>query len=120
MVSSSLFVLGILCLNIVLTEWLVRNTPLRHLGTSLLVILITAITSNLGIIPTNATEAPIYDAIFKYVAPFAIFLPLLQVILKTILKAGLPMIGTFLIGSLGTAIGVAVADVGGGWRGSAG
>ena len=99
-------ILAILCLNIVFTEWLVRNTVCRHVGTALLVILVPAAVANLGLIPANSQQAPIYNSIFAYVAPMAIFLPLLRVNLRDVLRAGLPMIGSFLIGSAGTMLGV--------------
>ncbi len=99
-------ILAILCLNVVFAEWLVRNTLCRHVGTALLVILVTAAVANLGLIPANAQQAPVYNGIFAYVAPMAIFLPLLQVNLRDVLRAGLPMIGSFLIGSAGTMLGV--------------
>ena len=97
-----------LCGNIVVSELLVRKTFLRHIGTALLVILVTAVTSNIRLIPTNSLDAPIYDAIFQYIAPLAIFLLLLEVNLRTILKAGTTMLFIFLIGSFGTVAGVVI------------
>ena len=85
-----------------------RKTFLRHIGTALLVILVTAVTSNIRLIPTNSLDAPIYDAIFQYIAPLAIFLLLLEVNLRTILKAGTTMLFIFLIGSFGTVAGVVI------------
>ena len=55
-------ILAILCLNIVFTEWLVRNTLCRHAGTALLVILVTAAVANLGLIPANAKTRSASDA----------------------------------------------------------
>jgi uncharacterized membrane protein len=49
---------------------------------------------------------PVYDGIFAYIAPLAIFWLLLPVNLRDVLKAGRPMIVLFLLGSLGTALGV--------------
>lgn len=109
MFTSPLYVLSLLCLIVVLSEWLIRRTFLRHLGVALLVILLTAIIANLGILPAGSTEArpvPTYEAIFAYVAPISIFWLLLRVNLKALLKAGLPLIILFLIGSLGTTFGV--------------
>ena len=110
-----IFVLAVLCFNIALTEWLVRRTLLRHVGTALLVIVLTAATSNLGLIPTGSGENPIYQGIFNYVAPFAIFLPLLEVNLRDVIRAGGPMIGSFAAGALGTfaAVPAAMWAVGG-------
>jgi uncharacterized membrane protein len=106
---NNLFVFTVLCLLVVLCEWLVRRTWTKYLGTALLVILLTAIVANLGIIPAGSTsERPvaIYDGIFTYLAPLSIFWLLLGVNLRDILKAGGPIIALFLLGSLGTALGV--------------
>jgi uncharacterized membrane protein len=103
-----LFILTILALMIAASEWLARRTWLRHLGSALLVILLTAVAANTGLIPTYSDSIPIYSAVFGTVAPMAIFLLLLQVNLRGILKAGLPMLGMFLLGAAGTVIGVLV------------
>jgi len=104
--SNPLFVLAILCLNIVVSEWLVKKTFCKHLGTALVVIIITAITANIHIIPSASEKLVLYEGIFTYVAPIALFFLLLDVNLRSILKAGLPMLLMFLIGSIGTVIGV--------------
>lgn len=107
--TDPLLIIAVLCVNVVVSEILIRRTFLRHFGTALLVILVTAIASNAGIIPANTTDAPIYDAIFKYVAPLAIFWLLLQINLRSVLRAGGPMLFMFLIGSAGTFAGVLLA-----------
>lgn len=109
MLTTPLYVLSGLCLIIVLAEWLVRRTALRHLGVALLVILLAAFIANLGILPAGSTKdrpVPTYEAIFAYVAPISIFWLLLRVNLKELLRAGLPLVILFLIGSLGTTFGV--------------
>ena len=109
--TNSLFVLALLCLIVVLTEWLVRKTFFRHFGTALLVIVITAVFSNIGIMPAGSSvENPVhvYDAIFSYLAPISIFWLLLRVNLTDILKAGLPLVVLFVIGASRTALGVVV------------
>ena len=111
MPSDPLYILGMLCLIVVASEWLVRRTFLKHIGTALLVILVTAAAANAGLLPAGSTAeapVPVYDGIFGYVAPLAIFWLLLPVNLRDVLKAGLPMIGLFLLGSAGTAAGVLV------------
>ncbi|QIP14813.1 DUF819 family protein [Spirosoma aureum] len=105
--ADSIFILFVLCLNVIICEWLIKKPGFRHIGTALLVIILTAIESNLKIIPT--TETPVYEGIFSYVAPFALFLLLLGVNLKDLRQAGLPMLTMFLIGSVGTIIGVLVS-----------
>jgi uncharacterized membrane protein len=78
---------------------------MKYLGTSLLVILLTAVIANLGLIPSASKGSELYDGIFRYIAPLAIFFLLLEVNLKTIRTAGLPMIGLFLAGAFGTTVG---------------
>lgn len=107
--QAPLAILAILALNIVLSEWLNRHTILRHLGTTLLVILITAVVANLGIIPSASESSSLYDGIFRYVAPISIFFLLLGVNLGQLKQAGLPMLVMFLIGSVSTAIGAIIA-----------
>jgi uncharacterized membrane protein len=102
--SDSLFILFVLCLNVVICEWLASKPGFGSIGTALLVILLTAVEANLHLIPT--TETPVYDGIFSYVAPFALFLLLLSVNLKDLRQAGLPMLTMYLIGSVGTILGV--------------
>ncbi len=111
MPTDSLYVLAVLCLIVVASEWMVRRTWMRHLGTALVVILVTAVVANLGIIPAGSTEeAPVaaYDYTFAYLAPIAIFWLLLRCNLRDILKAGLPLVALFVIGALGTTFGVLV------------
>jgi len=89
----------------------VRKTFLRHLGTALLAIIVTALVANLGVIPAGSTPAapvPVYEGIFAYVAPLAIFWLVLPVNLKSLLRAGVPMLVLFLIGAAGTTAGVFV------------
>lgn len=74
-----------------------------------MVILLTALVANLGIIPASSPPSPVYDGIFAYVAPISIFLLMLSVNLKSIRRAGPSMIILFLVGALGTVLGVAVA-----------
>ena len=43
MLSYPLFVVAVLALNVTVSEWLIRHTALRHLGSALLVIVLTAL-----------------------------------------------------------------------------
>ncbi|MEC7583635.1 MAG: hypothetical protein VYE77_04900, partial [Planctomycetota bacterium] len=79
MSDDPLFILAILSLNVVVSELLVRRTVLRHFGTALLVILVTALVANLDVIPTGTRGVPLYEGVFRNVAPLAIFWLLLQV-----------------------------------------
>ncbi|MEX2181444.1 MAG: DUF819 family protein [Gemmatimonadaceae bacterium] len=109
MSRNPLFILTVLSLLVVLSEWIVRRTALRHVGSALVVIILGAVVSNLGLIPTSSTPdapVPVYDAVFGVVAPIAIFWLLLAVNLRDVLKAGLPLIALFAVGALGTMLGV--------------
>ncbi|MEX2177358.1 MAG: DUF819 family protein [Gemmatimonadaceae bacterium] len=107
--TNPLFILTVLSLLVVFSEWVVRRTALRHVGSALVVIILGAVASNLGIIPTTSTPdapVPVYDVVFGFVAPIAIFWLLLAVNLRDVLKAGLPLIALFAVGALGTMLGV--------------
>lgn len=109
MTTDSLYIFGILSAFVVVSELLVRRTFLKHIGSALLVILVTAVAANTGLLPAGSTPTrpvPAYEFIFSVVAPLAIFWLLLPVNLGDVLKAGLPMIGLFLFGSIATAAGV--------------
>lgn len=110
--TDPLYILAVLSLLIAVSDLLVRRTWLRHAGTALLVILVTAVAANVGLLPAGSSEAapvPVYDGIFAYVAPLAIFWLLLLVNLRDVLRAGLPIIALFLIGALGVVVGAFVA-----------
>ncbi len=106
--SNPLWVLFILVVNILVSEWLEKNTALRHLGTTLLVIILTAIVANLGVIPSATESSVVYDAIFSYVAPLSVFFLLLKVNLSELRQAGLPMLAMFVLGAMGTMVGALV------------
>jgi len=107
--NNPVLTLAILFFNIALCEYLVRKTFLRHAGTALLVILVTAIEANLFLIPSASKPSIVYDIVFTYVAPISIFYLLLECNFASIKKAGLPILIMFLIGSLGTVLGVFIA-----------
>lgn len=110
--TNPLFIVVVLSLIVAGGEWLSERPYFRHIGSALLVIILGAIASNLGLIPANSTDAdptPVYDAIFGVVAPVSLFLLLLSVNLRSVLQAGLPLIGLFLIGAVGTMGGAVLA-----------
>lgn len=107
--TNPVLTLAILFFNIAICEYLVRKTALKHLGTALLVILVTAIEANLFLIPSASNPSVVYDIIFTYVAPISIFYLLLEVNFASIKKAGLPILLMFFIGSFGTVLGVFIA-----------
>ena len=111
MPADALYVLTVLSIVIFGSEWLCRRGVFRHIGTALTVIAGGALLANLGILPAGSTpEAPVaaYDVIFGFVAPISIFWLLLPVNLGDVLKAGLPLVLLFLVGSVGTTIGAIV------------
>lgn len=81
----------------------------RAFGIALLVIVLGAVFANTGLLPSQAN--PTYDFIFEYVAPASLFLMLLDVNLTQLKKTGFPILILFLLGSLGTVLGVFVATL---------
>jgi uncharacterized membrane protein len=106
--GDPLFVLAVLALCVVVSEWIVRRTWLRHFGTALVVIVITAIAANVGLIPTGTGDVPLYGVVFREVAWMAIFWMLLQVRLREVARAGPVMIALFAVGAIGTTAGAIV------------
>ncbi|MFY0591129.1 DUF819 domain-containing protein [Roseivirga sp.] len=109
MIQNPIYILAILSFLIFGSEWLCKHTKLKHLSSSLLVILLGALFANLGVIPSASNASPVYDSIFQYVAPASIFFLLLGVSLRELKKAGMPMLIAFSLGALGTMFGVVVA-----------
>ncbi len=106
LIQDSLAILAVLMVNILVADWLTRFPVFRQLGTALTVIILTAITANLGLIPTSTNAPPLYDGIFTYLAPISIFYLLLTVNLRSLKRAGSPMVINFFIGAAGTMLGV--------------
>jgi uncharacterized membrane protein len=109
MFQDSISIFAILCLNIALAEWLTTKPYFRHVGSALLVIIITAVVANVGIIPSSSPATPLYDTVFSTIAPLSIFLMLLNVNLRSLKQAGSPMLLMFGIGSLASMAGAVVA-----------
>ncbi len=107
--QEPLFIAGTLCIAVFFANWLTRFPWGKTVGTPIWVILICALLSNLGVIPSAMEGSPVYDVVFLYLAPLGIFIALLEVDLKSIKKAGLPLLGMFLLGGLATVIGVLVS-----------
>ena len=106
--SSPAAVAGLLCLLVGLSIIACRRTRLRHLGASMVVILLGALASNANLIPsgTGSEASAVYDGIFDWVAPLSIVWLLLPVRLGQVARAGAPMIFAFGLGVLGTVAGV--------------
>ncbi len=102
-IHEPIYILTILLLLIAGSEWLAQNGVFKHIGSVLIIIIAAAILANIGVIPSSQNAPPIYDGIFQYAAPLGIFFLLLEVKLKDLKFAGLPMIFMFFVGALATA-----------------
>lgn len=107
--QEPLFIAGTLCIAVFFANWLTRFPWGKTVGMPIWVILICALLSNFGVIPSAMEGSPVYDGVFLYLAPLGIFIALLEVDLKSVKKAGLPLLLMFLLGSLATVIGVLVS-----------
>jgi uncharacterized membrane protein len=107
--NHPMYVLAVLCLMVILSVYAGKTQLGSKFGAALLVIVFTAIVANLGLIPSASNSIPLYDGIFEYLAPLSIFYLLLGVNLKSLKRAGAPMILLFVLGSLSTALGVLAA-----------
>ncbi len=72
------------------------------------ILLLGALASNLGLIPT---EAPLYGQLIGLAVPVAVALILFKVDLRDLRTAGRPMIAAFALAAIGTVVGVVVASV---------
>lgn len=102
-------VLAILVACVAAAEWLGSRGPGRRLGAGVIVIVLGAVLANFGVVPSASTSSPLYESIFRIVAPISIFLLLLDVRLAALRRAGWPMLAAFLLGALGTALGAVLA-----------
>lgn len=107
--ENPIYVLCMLCFMVLLAYYATKTTIGKKFGVTLLVIVFTAVIANLKLIPSASNAIPLYGIIFKYLAPIAIFFLLLKVNITTIKRAGAPMIILFLIGALGTTLGVLIS-----------
>src|SRR5678810_540578 len=107
-IQQPLYILTVLLLLVLFSEWLTQKKFFKHIGSVLLVIIFAAILANINVIPSSHNAPALYDGIFQYAAPLGLFFLLLQVKLKDLKLAGLPMITMFLIGSAATIAGVVI------------
>ncbi|HEX4667491.1 MAG TPA: DUF819 family protein [Chthoniobacterales bacterium] len=105
-VAEPLYVAAVLCLLVAFAEWLSRRKLFTYLGSALIVILAAAILSNTGLLPSPRNAPALYDGVFNYIAPLAIFFLLLDVKLRDLRQAGLPMLLMFSLGAVATMAGV--------------
>ncbi|MGI9517959.1 MAG: DUF819 domain-containing protein [Pirellulaceae bacterium] len=97
--------LGVICLALHLVE---RYQWARRVSAIMLIIFLSALCSNLGLIPT---DAPLYNSIMDFAVPFAVCVILFTVSLSDVLSAGRPMLGAFVLASVATVVGVLVASL---------
>ncbi|MCU0388463.1 MAG: DUF819 family protein [Chitinophagaceae bacterium] len=107
--ENPFYVGGMLCLLIVASVWLARYKGFKLAGSPILVILLCAIVSNIGLLPSGASDQPIYNGVFTYLTPLSIFILQLEVNLKSLRKAGTPMLLLFLAGALATMAGIIIS-----------
>ena len=108
-IENPIYVLCVLCLMVIAAHYVAKTKMGGKFGVALLVIVFTAVVANFKLIPSASNSIPLYSGIFTYLAPISIFYLLLEVNLKSIRKAGTPMIVLFLIGSLATTVGILAA-----------
>jgi uncharacterized membrane protein len=104
-----LYMAGMLCLLMAVSVWLSRFKGFKLAGSPILIILLCAIAANTGLMPTGASNQVLYNGIFTYVAPLSIFILLLEVDLKSLRKAGGPMLLLFLAGAFATVAGILIS-----------
>lgn len=106
MIADPLALTAVIAASAALAFWLDHRVPaLSRLGASLLVLIIGALLSNLGIVPA---ASPVYDAIAGPVTSLAIAWLLLSVDLSDLKLAGPRMLTAFGLALLGTALGAFV------------
>lgn len=109
-ITNPIYVLSILCFMVILSVYAGKTKIGKQLGgAALLVILFTAVVANFKFIPSASNSIELYNIIFKYIAPISIFYLLLNVNITSIKKAGLPMVGLFVLGSIATTIGILIS-----------
>ncbi|AXT20507.1 DUF819 family protein [Flavobacteriaceae bacterium AU392] len=107
--TNAMYIIAMLAFILFISDWLVKKPFFNKFGIALTVIILTAIIANINLVPKSAN--PVYDGIFDYVAPAALFLLLLDVNLSQLKKIGFPIIFAFILGSAGTVLGVLVASL---------
>src|SRR5690554_6585549 len=98
--QDPMYVSGMLCIVVLFSVWLSKYKGLRIIGTPILVIIITAIAANIGVMPAATRGNPIYTGVFVYLAPMGIFIALLEVDLSSLKKVGAPILQMFGLGAV--------------------
>ncbi|MDP2261136.1 MAG: DUF819 family protein [Caulobacter sp.] len=111
LIQSPVALLAVLAVGVAVAELVGRLSWGRKVGAALIVIIVGALLANFRIVPPAGAGGLVYDPIFAVVTPAAIFLILLEANLKSLRKAGGPMLIAFGLGAAGTAAGVLVAGL---------
>jgi uncharacterized membrane protein len=104
-IADPLYLSTVLLLVVAFAEWVSAKHYFRYVGSALTVIITGAILANLRLIPSASNAPPLYDGIFHYVAPLAIFFLLLDVRLRDLRRAGVAMLLLFALGAIATLVG---------------
>jgi uncharacterized membrane protein len=107
-IQQPAYIIAILLLLVVFSEWLAQKKYFKQAGAVIIIIVAAAIFANLNIIPSSHNAPALYSRIFEYAAPLGIFFLLLQVKLKDLKFAGMPMMLMFFVGSFATIAGVVI------------
>jgi uncharacterized membrane protein len=107
--SETLRILTITLLAVAIGDWLGRRRYGRAMGGAVFVIVLGALFSNIGLLPTAADAPELYGVLISVGAPVSIFLMLVNVRLVALRRAGAPMLAAFLLGAAGTVVGVTTA-----------
>lgn len=108
LIQNPAYILTVLFLLIIIAEWIATKKYFKQIGAVTIVILLGAIAANIKIIPSSTNVPAIYNLVFDYAAPLGIFFLLLDVRLKDLKFAGLPMLSMFLAGAAATTCGVLI------------
>jgi len=108
-ITNGIYIIAVFAFVLYVSEWLVKKPFFNKFGIALMVIIIAAIIANIGLIPKSSNA--VYDSIFNYIAPAALFLLLLDVNFGQLKKVGFPVLFAFLLGSAGTVLGIFVATL---------
>ena len=101
--SDDSFQVLALCLAVAAAGAALENTPIgRRISGAMIAIILAAVLSNAGVLPT---AAPAYDVIWSYLVPLAIALFLLDANLITIFRSGGRALTLFLFGAFGVVAG---------------
>ncbi len=80
----------------------------KRLSAIMLIIFLSALCSNLGLIPT---QSALYDSIIGFAVPFAVCVILFTVNLSDVWSAGRPMLVAFVLAGIATLAGVIIASL---------